>query len=188
MSIALHPSLLKEAFIYFAKFPLIAGVISSMFRMGNTSVPGYGDLKTEVNAINPNSLIPEILNFLFSSNEDKLRAEIEDTKGIFMLLDYGQLSSSIDSIKRKNDTFELGIIIAQKLKPEDYDMAEILLIHDQLLNTMRKLREVMFADTICSPFVKQLSLPHQINPWYARELANATGFSMTFSKSGIEII
>ena len=188
MSIALHPSLLKEAFIYFAKFPLLAGVISSMFRVGNTAVVGYSALKTEANNINPNSLLPEILNFLFSSNEDKLKAEIEDTKGIFMLLDYGQLSSSIDSMKRNNDAFELGIIIAQKIKPDQYDMAEILLIQDQLLNTMRKLREVMLADSKCSPFVKQLSLPHQINPWYARELANATGFSLTFSKQGIDII
>ena len=159
MSIALHPSLLKEAFIYFAKFPLMEGVLKSMFRLGRTSVNGYDDLKNEVNGLTPNSLVPEILNFLFSSNEDKLKAEIEDTGGIFMLLDYGQLSSTPDKMKRNNDTFELGIIIAQKLKPEEYDMAEILLLQDQLLNTMRKIREIMIEDSKTSAFVKQLNHP-----------------------------
>ena len=188
MSLILHPALLREAFLYFAKFPQLAGVVSSMFRTGKTTVTGYAALKAEVEALAVNSLVPEILNFLFSSNEDKLRAEIEDTKGVFMLLDYGQLDSSIDTIRRRNDQFEMGIIIARKLKPEDYDMAEILLIQDELLNIMRKVREQMIIDSKCHPFVKQLELPHRVNPWYARELANATGFSIMFSKSGIDIL
>ena len=185
MSITLHPALLKESFLYFAKFPLLEGVVSSMFRSKSNTT---GDLLNEVNAINPNSLIPEIKNFLFSSNEDKLKKDIEDTKGIFMLLDYGELSSSTDNLSRTNDSFEIGIIIAQKLKPDDYDMAEILLIQDKLLNVMRELREHMLIDIKESPFVKQLNFPHQIKPWYARELANATGFSMMFSKTGIDMI
>ncbi len=188
MSLILHPTLLREAFLYFAKFPQMSGVLSSMFRTGKTSVEGYSELQTLVAALNPSSLVPEILNFLFSSNEDKLKAEIEDTKGVFMLLDYGQLDSSIDSIRRRNDQFEMGIIIARKLTPADYDMAEILLIQDQLLNIMRQVREQMILDSKCHPFVKQLELPHRVNPWYARELANATGFSMMFSKSGIDIL
>ena len=159
-----------------------------MFRAGKITVTGYAALKAEVEALTVNSLVPEILNFLFSSNEDKLKSEIEDTKGVFMLLDYGQLDSSIDSIRRRNDQFELGIIIARKLKPDDYDMAEILLLQDELLNTMRRVREQMITDSKCHPFVKQLELPHKINPWYARDLHNATGFSMMFSKSGIDII
>jgi len=188
MSIALHPSLLREAFLYFAKFPKMDGVTSSMFRTGNTMVAGYADLRAELYELPVSSLVPEVLNFLFSSNEDKLRGEIEDTKGVFMLLDYGQLASSADSLQRRNDEFELGIIIAMKLKPEDYDMAEILLLQDQLLNIMRQVREQMIADSKCHPFVKQLSLPHRINPWYARDLCNATGFSMTFNKTGIDMI
>jgi hypothetical protein len=188
MSIANNPQLLRESFIYFSKFPLLSGVLSSMFRAGKTSVTGYDALKSEITALAINSLVPEILNFLFSSNEDKLKAEIEDTKGMFMLLDYGQLSSSKDDMERKNDQFELGIIIARKLKPEDYDMAETLLLQDELLNTTRRVREIMLADSKNHPWVKQLDFPHRITPWYARELCNATGFSMNFSKSGIDMI
>lgn len=187
MSITLHPQILKPAFIYFAKYPLIDGVINSMFTT-NPADAAYQALKAEVQAINPNSLIPEIVNFLFSSNEDKLKASIEDTTGPFMLLDYGQLSCSQDNLKRLNDDFELGIIIARKLKPEEYDMAETLLLHDELLNLMRKVRNQMIEDSKCHPFLKQITFPHQINPWYARELHNATGFSMIFRKTGIDMV
>ena len=186
--IALHPTLLKTAFVYFAKYPLKEGVIKSMFRIGSASLDGYNELRQEINALNPNSLLPEIVNFLFSANEDKLKTEIEDTDGIFMLLDYGQISSSTDNLNRHNDSMELGIIIAQKLIPDNYDMAQMLILQDKLLNLIRSIRETMIEDSKCSPFVKQLTLPHQINPWYARELSNATGFSMTFNKSGYDLI
>lgn len=188
MSISLHPQLLREAFLYFAKFPILSGVISSMFRSGSVTTSGYNELNATLQLLSPNSLMPEILNFLFSSNEDKLKKEIEDTAGIFMLLDYGQLSSSQDGMMRKNDEFEMGIIIARKLKPDDYDMAETLLIQDELLNTVRKVREQMITDQKYHPWVKQLNFPHTISPWYARELCNATGFSMIFTRTGIDMI
>jgi len=188
MSIQLHPSILREAFLYFAKFPRLDGVISSMFRTGKTDITGYTDLNNELIALETHSLIPEIRNLLFSANEDKLKKSIEDTAGIFMLLDYGQLSCSQDQVMRLNDEIEFGIIIARKIDPDKYDMAEILLIQDELLNLTRKVREQMIQDSKYHPFVKQISFPHKINPWYARELQNATGFSMMFSKTGIDMV
>ena len=188
MSIQLHPSILTEAFLYFAKFPLLEGVVSSIFRTGNPAVDGYAALKNQVLALNTNSLLPGIKNLLFSSNEEKLKQSIEDTAGIFMLLDYGQLSCSQDQIMRLNDEIEFGIIIARKIDAAKFDLAEIILMQDELLNLMRQVRATMIEDSKYHPFVKQINFPHQINPWYARELQNATGFSMTFSKTGIDMI
>ena len=188
MSIQLHPTILREAFLYFAKFPKIEGVISSIFQTGNPAVDGYAALKNEVSTLNPNSLVPEIANFLFSSNDEKLKQSIEDTKGTFMMLDYGQFSCDQDSIKRLNDQIEFGIIIARKIDPAKYDMAEIILMQDELLNLMRQVRVRMIEDSKYHPFVKHITFPHQIIPWYARELHNATGFSMMFSKSGIDMV
>jgi len=188
MSIQLHPTILREAFLYFAKFPKLEGVISSIFRTGNPAVDGYADLKNQVSALNPNSLIPDIRNFLFSSNEEKLKQSIEDTAGTFMLLDYGQLSCSQDQIKRLNDEIEFGIIIARKIDSAKFDLAEIIIMQDELLNMMRQVRAIMIEDSKYHPFVKQISFPHRISPWYARELQNATGFSMMFSKTGIDMV
>lgn len=188
MSIHFHPQLLQEAFLYFCKFPAQAGILKSMFRKTNSPVSDYNTLLQSVTDLPDTELVPEIQNFLFSSNEEKLKKEIEDTFGIFMLLDYGQLRSSKDGMDRKNDAFEMGIIIARKLKSDDYDMAEILLMQDELLNTVRKVREQMISDQKNHPWVKQLDFPHTISPWYARELCNATGFSMMFSKTGIDMI
>jgi len=67
-------------------------------------------------------------------------------------------------------------------------MAETLLLQDDLLNTTRRVREIMLTDSKNHPWIKQLDFPHRISPWYARELCNATGFSMMFSKSGIDMI
>lgn len=187
MSIPLHPNILKEACLYFAKYPLLSGVIESLFKSGK-NMAGYSDFKNDIAALEVNSLVPGILNFLFSSNEDKLKSSIEDTKGPFMLLDYGQLSCSQDSVKRLNDEFELGIIIARKLDPKNYDMAEIILMSDELLNFTRIVRNQMIEDSFDHPFVKQISFPHRIMPWYARELAHATGFSLMFNKTGIDMV
>lgn len=188
MSRSLHPQLLREAFLYFCKFPSFTGILNSMFRNSKSSVTDYNTLRTAITNLPDHNIVPEILNFLFSSDEVKLKKEIEDTKGIFMLLDYGQLSSSKDGMERKNDSFEMGIIIARKMKPDEYDMAELLLMQDELLNTVRKVREQMIEDQKYHPWVKQLDFPHTISPWYARELCNATGFSMMFSKTGIDMI
>ena len=188
MSIHLNPQLLREAFLYFCKFPSTTGILNSMFRNAKSSVTDYNTLRASITNLPDHELVPEILNFLFSSNEDKLKKEIENTTGIFMLLDYGQLSSAKDNLERKNDSFDMGIIIARKMKPDDYDMAEILLIQDELLNTVRKVREQMIADQKYHPWIKQLDFPHTIIPWYARELCNATGFSMMFSRTGIDMI
>lgn len=188
MSIELHPSILREAYLYFAKFPKLEGVISSMFRTGKTDITGYSELVTETGNLDPHSLIPGIRNFLFSSNEEKLKKSIDDTPGTFMLLDYGQLSCSQDNIKRLNDEIEFGIIIARKIEADKYDMAEIILMQDELLNMIRLVREQMILDSKYHPFVKQITFPHKINPWYARELQNATGFSMMFSKTGIDMV
>lgn len=187
MSIVNHPELLKESFLYFAKFPKKSGV-QEIFRIGNSGITGYTALKAAIDAMATHSLVPEITNYLFSSNQEKLKKDIEDTKGIFMLLDYGQLSSSKDNMQRKNDEFELGIVIAIKMNPDDYDMPEIVLLSDQLLNAARKVRELMLEDSKCSPFVKQISFPHRISTWYARDLHNATGFYLMFNKTGIDMM
>ena len=188
MSLQLHPTILREAFMYFAKYPKIEGVLSSIFSSETSEITGYSQLQAEVSALAVKSLIPEITNFLFSSNEDKLKKSIEDTAGAFMLLDYGQINCDKDQVQRKNDQIELGIIIARKMNPDQYDMAETILMHDELLNLVRKLREQMIEDSKYHPFVKQINFPHNISPWYARELCHATGFSMMFSKTGIDIV
>lgn len=188
MSIPLHPNILKEACLYFAKYPLLSGVTGSLFKSGK-NMAGYASLKNEIQSLEVNSLVPEIVNFLFSSNEEKLKSSIEDTKGPFMLLDYGQLSCNQDSqTKRLSDDFELGIIIARKLDPTQYDMAEIMLLSDELLNFTRRVRNQMIEDSFDHPFVKQITFPHRISPWYARELGHATGFSLMFNKSGIDLV
>ncbi len=187
MSLQTNPYFLREALLYFAKYPEKTGLLKSLFRIGSTTVSGYDQLKTDItNAAE--ELVPGIVNFLFSANEDKLKEGIEDTKGVFMLLDYGQISSSKDDRKRQNDQFELGIIIARKMKPESYDMAETLLLMDEMLNLLREVRQQMITDSKCSPFVKQLDFSQRIDPWYARELSNATGWSMSFTKTGIDLL
>ena len=187
MSIADHPTLLRDAFVYFAKFPLQAGMLK-VFKRNDSKISGYSTLKSELEALTVHSLVSGIVNYVFAQDEDTLKKQIEDTNGPFLFLDYGTISSGKDGMQRVTDTMDFALIVAEKFKPEGRDAVEMVLKQDELLNYLRTIREQMIYDQKCSPFVKELDFPHKIDPWYARDMQNATGWAMVFSRSGIGLL
>ena len=191
MSLITHPDIMAEAFKYFAKFPVLSKVQAVFKRQSEKSkFTGYEPIRTAIAALTIHSLVPELKGFIFGADENVLKRQIEDIGGeMFLFLDFGNIySSQNQTTNGKIDDFEFSITVAQAAKPEDLDVPETVLLYDNTLNAMRKIREQMIADQQCSPFMKQILFPHQIMPWYARDLANSQGWTMAFRRSGIAIL
>jgi hypothetical protein len=187
MSLTNYPTILTPAFEYFAKYPKKEGMLN-VFKRGTSPLPEYAEIKARLQTLDPHSLVPQITNYLFSVNDDALKKQVENINGTFLFLDYGGLNTNKDQLQRLNDTVEFGLIVAEKMKPEDSDSVEMIIRIEYMLVYIRKIREQMIADQKCSPFVKKLSFPHRIDPWYARDMSHATGWSMLFQQQGIDLI
>lgn len=191
MSISTHPNIIRDAFTYFAKFPDHDRVMDVFVRpAAGSAFSGYATLKSEINALTEHSLVPEIEGFVFGPDENVIRKQIEDIGGkIFMFLDYGPINSGEDqTLKYKTDEFELALTIARPYKPDEQDIPELVLLGDETLNALRRVREQMIADQKCSPFMKQILFPHQVLPWYARDLANSQGWTMVLRRRAIAML
>lgn len=189
MSIETDPTILREAFLYFAKFADHNEVMKLFNRRGSKYQSEYDEIKASLIALDSASMVPGIDAIIFASSEDAIKRQIEDFKGdMFLFTDYGQISSEQDNMKRKNDGFDIGLTVASKQDPEKMNSIEAIIQADKTLNALRSLRSTMITDDKCHPFVKRLSFPQDIIPFYARDWSHATGWSMMFKWKGIDIL
>jgi len=181
-------SLLRDAFVYYAKFPLKDGVLRNFNKTTSTIVSGYDMLKAEITALTTHSLVPEIVDYVVGIDEKTVKARISAIKGIYMFLDYGAIPVSRDEINREYAEFLLALNIARPLNPDKTDYAEEILLGDEMLAIMLQVRDIMKADQRENPFVKQLDFPHEITPFFASELSNSVGWTMIFKTKGLGLL
>lgn len=175
--------------MYFAKFPHLASILNVFTIRASSFGTDYTTFKTELEALTPNSLVPDIKGYVFGQSEDVIKKQIEDIGDRpFLFLDFGDFRSDQDDKMRKNDTGQFGLTVARTIKPDALNMIESVLESDRMLNYMRTIRSAIIADQTCSPFVKRLSFPHEIVPFFARDWQNATGWSMMFQTKGIDLL
>ncbi|MFA5814731.1 MAG: hypothetical protein WC865_03830 [Bacteroidales bacterium] len=112
------------------------------------------------------------------------------TEGIsctYLFVDYGNINSQEDELKRRTDEILIALTMATPLHTDTFDMVEQVLLADQALDCLLQIMAIMRQDSRCSPFVKQLTFPVQITTFLARELSDSTGWTMVVKKSGIEL-
>ena len=174
---------LTEIFTYFAKFPLKAGVLKMFNRADSGRFPSYITLKNQVTNLDPHSLIPEIQDFVFGIDEKSIKDRIEKITGTYLFVDYGNIASLADDLKRRTDEILIAITVATPLHTNSLDMVEQILLADQALDHLMSIMAIMRQDSRCSPFVKQLTFPVEITPFLARELSDSAGWTMVVKKS-----
>jgi hypothetical protein len=79
----------------------------------------------------------------------------------------------------------ISLTVAIPHKIESQDMVEQVLMADDALMMLLEIRSLMEADSIC-PFVKQITFPTEITPFFARELSDSTGWTLVFKKKTIQ--
>ncbi len=178
---------LQDIFLYFAKFPLKAGVLELFNRDESDLYPDYALLKTEIEALEVHSLVPGIEEFVFGVNEDSVKARIIELTGTYLFIDYGHIMTTEDQYDRHTEDMLISLTVATPYQIEKLDMVEQVFMADAALEMLLEIRSQMEADSEC-PFVKHLTFPTEITPFFARELSDSTGWTMVFKKRGVELL
>lgn len=170
---------LRDIFLYFAKFPQKAGVLELFNRENSDLYPDYANLKAEIEALEVHSLVPGIEEYVFGVNETTVKARIKELNGTYLFIDYGHIVTSEEQYDRQTDEMLISLTVATPYKIEKLDMVEQVFMADAALVMLLQIRDQMTLDSEC-PFVKHLTFPVEITPFFARELSDSTGWSMLF--------
>jgi hypothetical protein len=183
-------TLIRDTFKYFAKFPALDGVQDS-FIMGSSNkfTSLYENFKQEIDSLEVHSQIPGISDYVFGVDEKTIKKRIESIEATYLFVDFGNITTEeAEKTKVPWDNFLIAITVATPISPERYDPIEVLLLNDQNLGHIKTIRDTMKQDQVNNPFLKHVTFPAEITPWFARELHNSTGWSMLFTKSGVEMV
>lgn len=194
----MNATLIRDTFKYFAKFPLLAGVQSNFNKSDSSYFPplegaggggSYATLKAEIAALTTHSLIPGITDYVFGVDETVVKKRIEQINGIYLFVDYGNISDMLSG-EPKVETGELiiAVTVARKTPLDGFDTIESLLLADKTLEYISTIKDTMKTDSKSVAYVKPMTFPAEISPWFARELFNSCGWTMTFRKKGVHLI
>lgn len=178
-------TILQDIFLYFAKYTT-EEAISKVFSKGLTPDPKYISLHEKAIAT-ASGIFPAITDYIFGVNEEAVKRRISQVKGIYLFVDYGNISSITSSKGVKEDSFQLAVTVAKPVSSSTFDQAEDILITEQLLEIIQTIRRDLREDR-SDPFVQRLSFPNDITPFFARELSNSYGWTLMFQMKGIDIV
>ena len=183
----MNATLIQDTFKYFAKFPSLAGVLKNFNRP--PAADGYDTLKASIAALNPNSLIAGLEDYVFGSDMLSIKKRIENATGIYLFVDYGNISDYLEGTARvETGEFTIGVTIARKMIDDNLDQVEQVLLADLTLGMITQLKDFARADARTVSFVKYLTLPVDITPWFAPDLFSSMGWTMTFKVKGASLI
>lgn len=176
--------ILQDIFHYFSKYPSVNAI--NKFFNKSTSSQDYEEMKAKALGA-CKEIFPEITDFIFGVDETHVQNQISQVKGIYLFIDYGNITSKVDKLNVKSDSMQLAITVAKPLSSGTYDQAEEILITEQLLKIISSIRKDLREDR-SDPFVQRLSFPNDITPFFARELSNSYGWTLMFNISGIDMV
>ena len=172
---------LRDIFLYFAKFPKKGGVLELFNQDESEFYPDYAPLKAEIEALETHSLVPALKEFVFGVNEDSEKKRIKELDGPYLFIDYGHIMTTENQYQVQTDEMLISLTVAIPHKIESQDIVEQVLMADDALKMLLEIRSLMEADSKC-PFVRHITFPTEITPFFARELSDSTGWTMVFKK------
>lgn len=179
--------ILQDIFHYFARYPSLTAVNKFFNRKTiSAGTDSYTQMKAKA-LVACKEIFPEITDYIFGVNEDQVKKQISQVRGIYLFIDYGNISSRESALKVKEDAMQLAVTVAKPLSSGTFDMAEELLITEQLLQIITAIRNEM-RDDRSDPFIQRLSFPNDITPFFARELSNSYGWTLMFNITGIDMV
>lgn len=177
-------SILYNVFLYFARF-LTVEALEAAFRL--PSGERHQQLQDIINTLSEDKQIPAIEDFIFSINREGVQKRFENIKGVYMLLEYSTISSKIDSVDVKTDSFRVAVTIARP-RALDQDNATEMLWQDEMLDIISTIRRHMRDDLDAENSVWWLRFPATLMPFAAPSLGNSLGWTMEFDIQGTDIV
>jgi hypothetical protein len=185
----MNASLIKDCFTYFAKYPLKAGVLNNFTKSSSEYFSGYDTLLAAITALTPHSLITNLNEYIFGSDLVSVIKRVEHCDGIYLFVDYGNIYDNLlEPMKTEQGEFTIAIIVARKTQPDDIDAVEQVLLSDITLAMISSLKDTAKVDANSNHFLKYLTFPTDLSPFFARDLFNSVGWTMTFRTKGFHLI
>ncbi len=178
-------TIFQDIFLYFARFADRSGVFKNFTK--NTGSDEYNRFKAAVDQLPETPIVPGINDFILAASEESVKKRILTFKSTYLFVDYGEVASQQTSLKVQEDYFRLALTVAHPLSANTLNMAEEIVLNDRLFNLIRSIRKYMKNDRQ-DPFIKRLTFPQEIQPFYAPALSNSFGWTMVFQMSGIAMI
>ena len=180
-------NLLQSIFLYFAKYPAHKGVMQN-FNLNNSVREDYQAFKKAAEDLPVRDVFKNIItDYVFGVNEESVKKRISSISGVYLFVDYGNVTSIEDDRRVKHDDFNLALTLAKPTSANSLNSAEEVLLVDELLNTLRQIRADMRADRD-NPFIKALVFPNEITPFFAREMSNSYGWTLMFKMQGVDLV
>ena len=175
--------IISDAIKYFARFPLKEGVIAN-FKGSALNDANYNALQTDINNLDPHSLIPDIKHFIAGQSEKKVFEIIKQVEGWFMLFEHSVLAiSAPDNLQIRKTDMQFTVTIGFPLNKRGEDSFSEAIISDTGLALMFNLISLIKADDklTCSQN-RWLNNQIQLAPIEPDFLAGAIGWELQLHK------
>lgn len=169
---------------YFARFVPLKALQNFFLFKGDHD---YAQLKATMIAEESDRRIPEISDYLFGINNESLRRRISSITGIYLLVDYANITSTINATDCKKDSLHFAVTVAAP-HPADEDWVNEALLQQRCLDILSTIRKEMRNDWRDTDQVHWLVFPTTIAPFSSKELANSFGWTMEFDIEGVDIV
>lgn len=182
-----NPSLVKDLFFFFARFPQKQGVLS-LFNLGRSDkIEGYDVWMQEVKNLPDTPILPDIKHYVFGVDESAVSARVRALDDYFLFVDYGQIASELNTIGSRLDSFYISFTVAYPIRGTSTDLIERGLQSDKALNLLAEMRRFIIQEEKCIPWLKNFSVDHIITPWYSKDLPSF-GWTAVIERQGADIL
>lgn len=180
--------MIKEQFLYFAKFPSREG-INAILTNGTSDFSEYEELVQDLNALPHSARVPEIENYVYGQSFDELKQRIDKLIGSFLFVDYGELVMQGDGRNSFQVSQRLAVTVAYKMSNRA-DAAEYMLASDTTLRLLSRVHAWILADADAGnvDWLSRDALDKaEIIPFVATEL-HAVGWTLMMNCSAADTL
>ena len=176
---------------YFAKFPAKEGVLD-MFRNQASPMPEYAQLLTYINALPDTSVLPGLEKMVVATSLEAVKQFVSSFVGVdkFLMLDYGEITSTPSQKDSLNDTMAFAITVAMHYS-DNADIMEQAIASAVTLDLANRLRAHMMADSESKElgsFVDNIiSGQHTLVPFEGKEI-QSIGWTLAFRLNATDLL
>lgn len=178
-------NIITELFMYFARFPKREGIYP-LFNIGESTIPGYNELKTQVDNLTEHSLV-DIDNYIFAANLEAVKARVNNIAAgeNYLFVDFGEIDSDIDQRNRHIDSAALAISVAYRMNSFSADTIEQSLVFAHSFDKLVAIRNKIIEEQECQRWLKLISDNHRFVPLVSENLSSL-GWTMMFDREGYD--
>lgn len=181
--------MLLDIIKYFAKYPAKPAVLE-LFRYKSEANALYDGLKTELEALPDESIIPGITKYVFSTDSNVVDDILRDMQEYFLLLEYGRVTGSpVQQMDTRDVNANLAISVGIKhsKKADDIVMESVKMQQcmDYIIAIIKQM--VIDNDDLCDWLRFNESSFHidPIDPLFAH---GCIGWTLSFTKNQSDIL